>query len=138
MLSGIAAASASAGFDRRCFDRVLWRVAEKGYLLDIGFALFDPDDIPERLDKLSELVGGTTARSMILALPIRCLSHGTAQPDLRGNRKMGTGMVGEIIDDLKRLRDHGYRSTIFAIPYSISPNRTASSTFWRIKIMTKI
>ena len=137
MLSGIAAASASAGFDRRCFESCVAARCGERRRLDIGS--LDPDDIPERLDKLSELCrrNDRTLDDLWLCHKL-FISIGTAQPDLRGNRKMGTGTVEEITDDLKRLRDHGYRSTIFRYPVFDIAEQNRQFDILADKIMTKI
>ena len=113
------------------------RVAEKG---DGWISVsLDPDDIPERLDKLSELCrrNDRTLDDLWLCHKL-FISIGTAQPDLRGNRKMGTGTVEEITDDLKRLRDHGYRSTIFRYPAFDIAEQNRQFDILADKIMTKI
>ena len=118
-------------------NRALRRVAEKG---DGWISVsLDPDDIPERLDKLSELCrrNDRTLDDLWLCHKL-FISIGMAQPDLRGNRKMGTGTVEEITDDLKRLRDHGYRSTIFRYPAFDIAEQNRQFDILADKIMTKI
>ena len=63
---------------------------------------------------------------------------GTAQPDLAGGRKMGTGSPEEITDDLKRLRDQGYKSVIFRYPEFDAAEQTRQFDVLADKIMPKI
>ena len=115
----------------------LRRIAEKG---DGWISVsLDPDDITERIDKLSELCrrNDRTLDDLWLCHKL-FISIGTAQPDLRGNRKMGTGTVEEITDDLKRLRDHGYRSTIFRYSAFDIAEQNRQFDILADKIMTKI
>ena len=118
-------------------NRALRRVAEKG---DGWISVsLDPNDIPLRLEKLSELCEKNDRALEDLWLCHKLfISIGREQPDLQGNRKMGTGGVQEITDDIKRLRDHGYHSTIFRYPEFNIAEQNRQFDILADKIMPKI
>jgi hypothetical protein len=51
---------------------------------------------------------------------------------------MGTGSVQDITDDMKRLRDHGYRSIIFRYPEFSIVEQNRQFDILADKIMPKI
>jgi len=72
-----------------------------------------PEKIPERLAALRRLMEAEERRYEELWLCHKIfLSIGEAKPALDGGRELGTGSAAEIVDDLKRLSDLGYRGVI--------------------------
>jgi probable F420-dependent oxidoreductase len=93
-------------------NRALRRVAELGDGW-LSVAL-DPARIPERLAKLGRLCEANGRR-----LDDRWLCHklflsvGAEKQGVHGGRELGTGSAETIADDIKRIRDLGYRTIIF-------------------------
>ena len=118
-------------------NRALRRVAEKGDgWISVSLA---PEDIPERIGRLSDLCDRIERKLDDLWLCHKLfISIGTAQPDIAGGRKMGTGSPEEITDDLKRLRDQGYKSVIFRYPEFDAAEQTRQFDVLADKIMPKI
>jgi probable F420-dependent oxidoreductase len=74
----------------------------------------DPARIPERLNRLGEYCEAVGRRLDDLWLCHKLfLSIGEEKKGQHGGRELGTGSVETIIDDIKRIRDHGFRSLIF-------------------------
>ncbi len=74
----------------------------------------DPDRIPERLAALGRYCEARGRRLDDLWLCHKMfLSIGEEKQDVHGGRELGTGSIETIIDDIKRLRDDGYRTLIF-------------------------
>tara|TARA_B100000676_G_scaffold313418_1_gene394476 strand:+ start:3140 stop:4090 length:951 start_codon:yes stop_codon:yes gene_type:complete len=118
-------------------NRALRRVAEKG---DGWISVsLNSRDIPLRLEKLSQLCekNGRSLGDLWLCHKL-FISIGQEQPDLQGERKMGTGSVQDITDDMKRLRDHGYRSIIFRYPEFSIVEQNRQFDILADKIMPKI
>jgi probable F420-dependent oxidoreductase len=73
----------------------------------------DPGRIPERLAKLAEYCEERGRRLDDLWLCHKLfLSIGVEKQGVHGGRELGTGSIKTIIDDIKRIRDHGYRTLI--------------------------
>lgn len=72
-----------------------------------------PDQAAERLSVLQQLCEAQGRRFADLSLSHKIfISIGKARQSADGSRDTGTGTAGEIIDDLRRLIDLGYRSFI--------------------------
>ena len=93
-------------------DPALRRVARLGDgWMSVGLG---PEQIPERLAKLDALCGERGRRLDELWLCHKLfLSIGEAQEGVHGGRELGTGDPETIADDIKRLRDLGYRTLVF-------------------------
>ena len=118
-------------------NRAVRRVAEKGDgWISVSLA---PKDIPERMARLSDLCERNDRKLDDLWLCHKLfISIGVAQSDLSGNRKMGTGTPDEITEDLKRLRDQGYRSVIFRYPGFDAAEQTRQFDILADKIMPTV
>jgi probable F420-dependent oxidoreductase len=118
-------------------NRALRRVAEHGNgWLSVSL---DPDRIPERLNKLSQLCEANGRRLDDLRLSHKLfLSIGDEQEDVGGGRKLGTGSIATIIDDIKRFQDHGYRTLIFRYQGADANEQLRQFDVLADKIMPKI
>jgi probable F420-dependent oxidoreductase len=90
----------------------LRRVAKLGDgWMSVGLA---PEQIPERLARLAALCAERGRRLEELWLCHKLfLSIGEEKRGVHGGRELGTGTVESIADDIKRLRELGYRTLIF-------------------------
>ena len=118
-------------------NRALRRVAEQG---DGWMSVsMDPVRIPERLDRLGQLCerNGRTLDDLWLCHKL-FLSIGAEQPDVGGGRKLGTGSVETVTDDIKRFRDFGYRTIVFRYPGFDADEQTRQFDLLADKIMPKV
>jgi len=93
-------------------DPALRRVARLGDgWISVGL---DPEQIPERLARLEAFCGerGRRLRELWLCHKL-FLSIGEEKRGVHGGRELGTGSIETIADDVRRLRDLGYRTLIF-------------------------
>jgi len=73
-----------------------------------------PDQIPERLTMLGQLCRARGRRLQELWLCHKLfLSIGQEKRGVHGGRELGTGSIETIVDDIRRIRDLGYRTLIF-------------------------
>ena len=118
-------------------NRALRRVAEHG----TGWmsVSLDPEQIPERLERLGRLCerNGRALDALWLVHKL-FISIGEEQPDVGGGRKLGTGSLKTVTDDIKRFRDFGYRSIIFRYPGFDADEQTQQFDLLADKIMPKI
>ena len=118
-------------------NRALRRVAELG---DGWMSVsLDPDRIPERLERLGQQCekNGRTLDDLWLVHKL-FISIGEEQPDVGGGRKLGTGSVETVTEDIKRFQDYGYRSIIFRYPGFDAAEQTRQFDILADKIMPKI
>ena len=118
-------------------NRALRRVAELG---DGWMSVsLDPERLPERLERLGRLCEKNGRKLDDLWLCHKLfISIGEEQPDVQGGRKLGTGSVETVIDDIKRFRDHGYRTIIFRYPGFDAAEQTRQFDILADKIMPKV
>ena len=118
-------------------NRALRRTAELG---DGWMSVsMDPERLPERLERLAGLCEKNGRKLDDLWLTHKLfISIGAAQEDVGGGRKMGTGPVGTVTDDIKRLRDLGYRTIIFRYPGFDADEQTRQFDILADKVMPKV
>jgi hypothetical protein len=79
--------------------------------MSVGLAL---DQIPERLARLGALCEEQGRKLGDLWLCHKLfLSLGQEKPSRHGGREPGTGSADAVVDDIRRIRDLGYRTMIF-------------------------